>query len=79
MMSKIGSIVLLLMAVAINTPQAKIIFPTVKELEIAFHLYDGAQLGKDVQASDGQIFHTYYVKAKDVGNGLYEVTVRLNK
>ena len=58
---------------------AKGVFPTVKDLEIAFHLASGMDLGKDIQAADGQVYHSFYEGSKDLGNGYYSVTIKLGK
>ena len=62
----------------VEIPSAKTIFPSVKDLEIAFHIYEGMQLSTDVNGN-GVTYHTYYVKGKDLGNGYYDVTVKLDR
>lgn len=52
-------------------------FPTVIDLEAALHLSPGQQLPKDVQASSGIIFHSYYDGARELNDGRYAIIVRL--
>lgn len=54
-------------------------FPTVTELEFALHLSRGGQLPKDVQASDGMIYHAYYDGARELSDGKYAIIVRLGR
>ena len=61
-----------------NAALAHPVFPSVENLEQAFHLVRGAQLPKDVQAEDGKIYHTYYVAGRSLGNGEYSVIVKLH-
>lgn len=65
--------------VASISVHARAAFPTIAELETAFHLYKDSQLPRDIQAADGTIFHSYYVRGQDLGNGEYAVIVRLGR
>lgn len=53
------------------------LYPTVADLEAALHLSPGQQLPKDVQASNGLIFHSYYDGAKELSDGRYAIIVKL--
>lgn len=55
------------------------LFPTVADLEAALHLSRGEQLPKDVQASDGAIYHAYYDGARELSDGKYAIIVRLGR
>ena len=63
----------------ISVIKAHSIFPSVSELERGLNLIKGEQLPRDVQVSDGSIFHTYYVEGHDLGNGEYAVIVKLGR
>ncbi len=52
-------------------------YPSVGDLEVALHLSPGQQLPKDVQASSGIIFHSYYDGARELNDGRYAIIVRL--
>ena len=51
-------------------------FPSVRELEASLFARPGAEIPKMVVTQRGA-FHAYYVSAKAVGNGEYDVRVRL--
>jgi hypothetical protein len=55
------------------------VYPTVADLEGALNLKRGGQLPKDVQASNGVIYHTYYDGAKELSDGKYAIIVRLGR
>jgi hypothetical protein len=61
----------------VETSQAHVRFPSVEDLEASFHFFPGVQLPRDVQAADGTIYHSYYIKGKELGDGYYEATLRL--
>ena len=53
-------------------------FPSVLELEQQFQLFPGKQLPKDVgNGKTGRIFHSYYVRGYELGNGSYCAVFRL--
>lgn len=62
-----------------SAAKAHAVYPSVYDLERDLHLSRGGQLGRDVQASDGTIFHTYYMSGKELGNGEYSVIVKLDR
>lgn len=70
----------LLVAVSIvSTVQAHGSYPSVADIEASFHFSPGAQLPRDVQAPDGTIYHTFYIKGHELGGGYYTVTVKLDR
>ena len=56
--------------------QAACASPTVRELESALGYSPGAQIPKDVPAC-GRGLHIYYIGARALGNGEYDVRVKL--
>ena len=51
-------------------------FPSVRELEAGMQAFPGSQIPKQV-ISHGRAWNAYYMGAKELGNGMYLVTVRL--
>ena len=51
-------------------------YPTVRELESGLGIYPGTQFQKDVPARN-RGWHVYYLSARSLGNGLYDVRVKL--
>jgi len=51
-------------------------YPTVRELESGLGYSSGAQIPKDIPAR-GRGWHVYYMGARPVGNGDYDVRIRL--
>jgi hypothetical protein len=52
------------------------LFPSVRELEAGLNAAPGAQLPKQI-VSRGRAWNAYYLGARSVGNGVYEIKVRL--
>lgn len=74
----VASIIILLAACILYAAAAER-YPTVLDLERDLHLARGGQLPRDVQAPDGTIFHVFYVRGNELGNGEYSVIVKLEK
>lgn len=51
-------------------------YPTVAQLEQAMNAYPGARIPPQVMAN-GRVWTGYYVAAKEVGGGVYIVTIKL--
>ena len=51
-------------------------YPSVPELEVGAGYVAGKQIPFDIPAR-GRGWHVYYVKSKAVGNGVYDVRIRL--
>lgn len=51
-------------------------YPTVREFEAGLHVAPGAQLPKEV-AANGRAWGIYYLGARSLGGGVYEVRLRV--
>ncbi len=73
----LARVVVLLAACAVSAPAlAADAYPTVKEVEQGLSLKPGDQLPRQVPTA-GRAWNAFYVGARALGNGYYDVRVRL--
>jgi hypothetical protein len=69
-------IVAVILAVMTTTVAHAAEYPTVRDIENGLRVSPGVQLPRDIPARE-KVWHVFYVGAKAIGNGEYDVRVRL--
>jgi hypothetical protein len=70
---------ILIVAALITVAHGRAVFPSVADLQAQLHIIPGLPLAREVQGPNGEVFRVYVLSGRSRGNGIYDVTVKLDR